>query len=753
MGADLDVCESYVSIKSYSSRQPYIDASGLTSLNIPVESVEWTEVMFEAKVGEISTGKVTLPSLIAFPELRPLLQNIKEGDRIEIYGFQPDCGDPVMAGFIPVNGITEQDGKVTLDFDDTLGQLRWQHLKRFEYLNDSAGGLYDRSRSIWVDLVNADFTDATASSDFTFTNLTGSMIATWGGGFVQFMTPTSAILSPTNQLNKIIFAAGDTYVMECDATMTVDWTDTNGMQLLLRFVSSLVLAPTDQLGATLSYAGSGVTAFPDAQSAGAVLLNNGVGHVGLNRLNQVGLPSIQTHHLTSYFHVNFDGTASIYFYLDNIMVDFYSGVWPLDGTTFTPSLFMLVSTSIEKIQVSSWRVSKLIPVLNRAGRFNPQTTDALAYQPNNEENLQFLQLIAEKDNAEYRPIYHAWPATDDLEIDATGALGKFASRLLGYEQPPALPTEGSPQTSPAPVILDAASFLVTPPFRMEEGYNLESVPKVLPRANAHANDVIRVGASSIDSQVFSEKWLTSELGRPQHSPSGAQYPRFEQIVNDDRVGIQSLIQTLNGLDVARRTDPTPSLEVAYVEELPWAFRWRGGDQVLTKTLSLRNNVEQELRAQKIQYKAGSPVRVVTLGKTDWDASMLRQLSESMKISWLYEQSGTNPGIYVYPSVGSIASGASSADFTIPLDKYTTGSSLVYAAIHWFADANVLNLQPFINGSGVDLSGITAASGTESGLVVVTSCFQAIGTYKVHFLNNDANPRNLTGAFLVLRIKG
>src|SRR5207302_10369839 len=121
-----------------------------------------------------------------------------------------------------------------------------------------------------------------------------------------------------------------------------------------------------------------------------------------------------------------------------------------------------------------------------------------------------------------------------------------------------------------------------------------------------------------------------------------------------------------------------------------------------KTLSLRNNVEQELRVQKVRYRAGSPVRTVVLGKTDSDPSMVRTLSESMKMSWLYEQSGSNPGIYVYPSVGNINAGASSAVFTIPLDQYTTGSALVYAALHWFADANVMNLNPIVNGNQIPL---------------------------------------------------
>src|SRR5258708_40361706 len=102
---------------------------------------------------------------------------------------------------------------------------------------------------------------------------------------------------------------------------------------------------------------------------------------------------------------------------------------------------------------------------------------------------------------------------------------------------------------PAPMIQNAPISLTATPFRFEEGYNLESPPKILAKANAHANDVVRVGAGSIDSQVFAEKWSASETGRPQHSPSGQLFPYFEQITNDDRVGIQSLVSTPAAFDL------------------------------------------------------------------------------------------------------------------------------------------------------------------------------------------------------------
>jgi len=107
--------------------------------------------MYEAKVNEISTGRIVLPSLLAFPDLRSLLQNIKEGDRSRSSNFQPDAGDPVMAASSHPNGITEEGGHTIIKLRRHARQLRWQHLRRFEYLSAPASGLYDRARSIWKD--------------------------------------------------------------------------------------------------------------------------------------------------------------------------------------------------------------------------------------------------------------------------------------------------------------------------------------------------------------------------------------------------------------------------------------------------------------------------------------------------------------------------------------------------------------------------------------------------------------------------
>jgi hypothetical protein len=759
MGADLDVCELHLSIKNFATRQPYVMPDGQTSLDMPVEGIEWTDVMFEAKVGDISSARIVLPSLLAFPGLRPLLQKIQEGDRVELFAVQPDCGDPVFAGFIPPEGISEENGNTTLNVVDTLGQLRWQHLRRFEYLNAPASGLYDRARMVWADKVAEQFFDSTAQNNYGLRILSGGA-AIWGTGFVKL--PSNGTPGCSFGLfsgDSPVLVPGDTYMLEADVTIQTAFSSSSLISQL-----SLYLRTFDGvhfIGGFLQYRGSGASGYPQLQAIDfSVVPTAGATYAPGSGTNQVLFQMPQSHHVAFYIHFNFDGTVSLYAYLDNVNVGFKVLPWNFDSTTYGYEADLQSDVSGDYVQMTSWRVRKLVSAINKAARWNPQTQDAVTYQPNAEENLQFLQLVAEKDNAEYRPIYHAWPQVDELEIDQAGTLGKFASRLLGYEQPPKLPTEGSPQASPLPVITDAASFLVAPPFRFEEGYNLEAPPKILPRANAHANDVIRVGASTADAQVFAEAWSSAETGRPQLSPSnsdmaalaGALYPYFEQITNDDRVGIQALNASLAGLELARRIDPTPSLELAVVEELPWAFRWRAGDQVFVKTQSLRFNLEQELRVQKIQYKAGSPLRIVTMGKTDWDPSMLRMLSEDTKMSWLYDQSGTSPTVYVYPFLGALAAGATSTAFTIQLDKFTTGSALVYAALHWFADANVMNLAPELNQGWVYTGGIIPASNTDSGLIMVTQYFQSPGQYSLSFKNNDANPRTLSSAFLVLRVK-
>ena len=204
---------------------------------------------------------------------------------------------------------------------------------------------------------------------------------------------------------------------------------------------------------------------------------------------------------------------------------------------------------------------------------------------------------------------------------------------------------------------------------------------------------------------------------------------------------------LASFELVRRTDTDASLELQVVDDIATAFRWRAGDQVFAKTLSLRMNLEQEMRAMKIQYKAGSPVRTVTVGKTDWDPDHAADAQRGHQDQLALRPVGHQSRDLCLPMLGNI-SGAISPVFTIPLDQYTTGSALVYAAIHWFADANVMNIQPILN--GVAFTRRASASGTDSGLHGhSTSRGQADTNLTSRTTTLD---RNLTGAFLVLRIK-
>jgi hypothetical protein len=755
-GPDLDFAELHVSVKNYVTQKPYVTTDGLTSLDIRYEAVDVNLSLYEPTKDELSSAHIVLPSLISNPEQRPLLQLFKEGDRVEIYDFQPDAGDPIFAGFIPPGAITEDGGKVILDALSTLVQTKWQHLRRYEYYNVAAAGLYKRAMAIWADLVNDDF----SANDLGLATA-GSPVTTWSPGAVTLTTATSGTAQFYSNVidgaGGFVIAPGDSYLLECDASLQASFGASNQVQVNLRIQRRDFSNP--RVESFLVYRPSGVGATPQQQVADtAIYPTTGTPYdPSAHGTTQVSFSMPQAHHLSVYIKFSDPGmapTVTVYTYLDNVNIGVISQPWVFDSNTYEPMLFLNIASSgaSDFVKVTSWRVRKLVPALLQAGRFNPQTTDAVTYQPNFEEGLQFLQLVALKDNAEYRELFHSWPATDELELDAVGTLGKNASALLGYEQPGASPAIATPEVSPFAVAADSGAFVSAPPFRFEEGWNLEEAPKLLTPANVHANDILQTGASTAEAQTFAEKWLPSEVGKPQAGVAPT-YPYFEQIVNDDRVGIQTLAAILAGYELARRTDTTPSLSLKVVDELPFSGRWREGDQVFIKTQSLRNNVEQNLRVFEKKISAGSPVREVTVGRGSYGSSLDRLYREALIQNWLYDQSGTTATIYTYPSGGaSINAGAASTDFTIALDQYTTGTQLVYAALHWFTDANVMNIQPVINGVGLYTTGLGGASGTDSGLVFATQYFQSPGKYNLHFLNNDASARVLVSAFLVLRVK-
>lgn len=789
MGPDLDYGEYFVSIKDYFTKLPYVDsATGMTTLNLPYEELEINDIMYEpGKVSDLSNAKIVFPSLVAFPGLRTLLQNIKEGNRVEIYNFQPDAGDPVFAGFIGPNDITEEQGRLVLSIQDTLTQLRWQHLRKWEQLNTNAAGFYTRSLQTWNDWVNEDFTLSNWRSDYNIVNQ--GYIETDGGGFLQISGPSGGSdywIQSNNPAGGFTIQDGDVYLLEVDATFFTDFAlGTSSSQL------ALVIAAT----------ASGAVAPPAIARVGSVVLfqaNSGADpSFPYQRQNYSLLLDAGTENQPSTFR----SAITVLTYIDNVQMDASSNPAGTSNTTalatkwgvpityhvtsiiicgpgsaaeaagtfpgfqtgsWFPSLRLRASDANDYIKVSNWRARKLsqsfvIP----AGRFNAQTVDTLQYQPNNEENLQLLQLVTEKDGSEYRPIYRAWPQLDELEIDAVGTLGSYASRQLGYEQPGNLPSEGSPQVSPVPVVQDVGAFFPpsgavfsSPPFRFEEGYNMTDFPTVNPKGNAHANDVIRVGAATVDSQVIAEKWSAAEVGRPQHtSAPGKVYPYFEAVTNDDRVNLQSLIGTLATYDLTRRIDPLPSLAFKAVGELPFTGKWRAGDQVYVRTQSLRTNFEQEMRMVAVKHIAGRAEREISVGRTEFDPTLLRLLKQAEQLSWLYDAAGTSPFYFVFPAanLGNIAASGTSADFTFNLDSVTPGTQITYAAIHWFADANVNLVQPVVN--GFQLTPGSPTSNTDSGVFLITGSFAVTGQYKIHFINTDTVTRNLTAAFLILRVKG
>lgn len=755
-GPDLDFAELHVSIRNYITQKPYVTSDGQTSLDIPYESADVDLKFYEATKSELSAAHLVLPSLIANPEQRSLLQQIKEGDRVEIYDFQPDAGDPIFAGFIPPGAITEKGGQVQIDVLSSLIQTQWQHLRRYEYYQTAAAGLYKRALSIWRDIVNEDF----STNDLAlFTS--GSPVVTWSPGAITMTTATSGTAEFEGNAGSasggFAISPGDAYIMEADVVLNASFGASNQVQCNLR-LQRYDLSAT-RVESFLVYRPSGVAATPQQQLTDIAVYANGLAAYdpASHGTTQVSFSMPQSHHLASYVKFSEPGSAptvTVYTYMDNVNVSVVSLPWVFDANKYDAFLLLNIASSgpSDYAEVTSWRVRKLTQVLLEAGRFNPQTTDAVTYQPNLEEGLQFLQLVALKDNAEYRELYHPWPATDELELDAAGTLGKNASSLLGYEQPGASAGVGEPQMMPFAPASDYASFVTAPPFRFEEGWNLQDPPELNTPAIVHGNDVLITGASTAEAQTFFERWSAAETGKPQNSQAGT-YPYFEVIVNDDRVGIQTIASQLATYELARRIDPTPSLTLQVVEELPYSGRWREGDTVYTKTLSLRTNIEQNLRVFEKKITAGSPVREVTVGKGSYGDALDRLYREAMIQNWLYDQSGTTATIYTYPGGGaSINAGAASIDFTIALDQYTAGTQLVYAALHWFADANVMNIQPVLNGAGIYITDLMPASSTDSGLVFATQYFQAPGTFKLHFLNNDVSPRTLVSAFLILRVK-
>lgn len=758
---DLDFCELHLSIKDYATGKPFVASSGLTSLDLPYESIEIDDKMYEPNTSDLSTAHVVLPSLMAFPELRPLLQQIKIGSRVELYNFQPDCGRPVFAGHIPANGLTEQDGHLTLDVLDPLVQGQWQRVRRQELYNDPVSSLYDRALKRYADLVNEDFSNPTAVKNayFTGTNHGGAttplQIHTGWLEAPSGVTLTSYFMPNTNPLTAPP-GLGDIFLFEADVTcgfqpMSVSSLDNPSAFLGLVNPDMNTAGLTTSIDSKIGF-GSGFGSVGPLYSIGTRGLGSNTGGASVTN-GVIGSTS---------FHMSFwlrfvTGAVSVALFQDNVPIYQQQLPWNYPNKVLTPYVGLFTSAAAQSdVKIRNWRASRLAPYLQKAGRFNPQTSEAIYYQPNQEDLLAFLRYFVGLDNAEYRVRYNPAPQLDELELDAVGTLGSDASATLTYDQPGASPAIDASSAAPFAVDADPSygAYVVAPPFRFEEGKNLVGAPKSQPKAAPYANDIIRAGSAALDSQVFGEAWSVADVGNPVLGVAGS-YPRIESLANDDRSGQTFVAEALAQNDLAIAIATTPALEFDIVDEVHTAQRWRAGDSVYVITRSLLSNVEQEMRVMQVKHTAGSPRRTVTMGRLVNDPDLQSRLARAMYNQWLYEQSGAGPLTFVFPSPGSLLAAASTATFNFGLDQFTTGPAIVSAKMHWFSDGSggvdVLSLQPVINGSGITPASPEVSS-TDSGTQDVTPYFQVPGQYQWSFTNNGAATTVLLSAYLVIRIR-
>lgn len=752
--ADLDFCELHVTIKDYFTSKPYVDpATGITSADLPYEACSYTDEMYEPRKSTFSTAKVRFPSLLTHPHLRGILNlAVKDGARVELYNFQPDCGEPVFAGYLSPGGWTEANGSVELDVDDSSARGKWWRVRRIEEYSQPVDSYYRRAMSHFVDVVNDKMTS-------------GNPQARWSGGTGTYAgydntgaylqapadipSPGTAAQSQGYSLATFNPNPGSIALLEFDATVVSDFHVPIANPGQLDFSYQVAFSGTNlQAGIhvrTDVYQGQPVAM---GYRVMKLLTVGAIQYQDSSVSSQSAVPDESGGvHYTILLSFATPGLVSMSVYRENVYMGNITAPGDVTVATNMQAEFLPYSRhGGTKISLKNFRMSQMVPYLGRAARFVPQTSDAVYYLANQESNFDYLNLFAEKDNAEYRTIYHVAPQLDELELDGYQTLGKNASALLSYGQPGA-GSASSPKAAPFSAVADVGAFAVAPPFRFEEGYNLAAIPKRMTPARPHANQVVRTGSSQMDAQMSSVVWATTEVGG---DGGAATYPYFETLVNDDRVGLKSINKILADQELQRCLDPTPSLDIQYVEQLEYAFKWRAGDTGLAKTQSLMANVEQTMRVARVQHQSGQPVRNVLLGRLDFTPDMLRDLSTSMVQSWLYDQSGSSGTVYVYPNVGSIAAGATSPAFTIQLDQITTGTQIIYAALHWFlGESPVSEVTGIVN--SVPISPVKT-SGTDSGLALCTQLFLAPGSYTFQFKNNGAGAHNLTGAFVVIRIK-
>lgn len=776
MDPNFDFAEYHVTVRDYFTRQPIVDSTtGLSTMDLPYESCELVQTMYEPRKGSLSNARIVLPSLIRRPELRPLLQRIREGARVEIFDFQPDCGDPRFAGFIPQEGIQQNGGKVELSVVDSTVQGQWQRLRRAEQFNDSPANLYGRALSHWVDIVNEDFALGSATAPYYrgTSFVTGTASTTeWDVGAFRVNGTTDGTVNQgltMFQLNSlsgfnVTPQPGDTFMLEAFATLNQDWHYTvdgsnNQLQTAIELLISLSgTTDSSSIQAMIGYDVPGAN--PPARlgfTKRAVTVWGPAGGTPLISQNQQGAfapapePAPQVHALGLLMRFT-AGTLSVTFTVDNAIVIQASTAWAY-GSTLGPQVqFNVGGVGIYGL-VSRVRFRRLVPYLGKAARFVPQTKDPVYYVPNNEDSLSFLNLLAEKDNTEYRVRYHAWPQPDEIELDALNTLGTDVSATLGYDRGGARSLAGAgAAAAPAASVAEVAQLgSWAPPMRLEEGWNMTEPPRTNQRANPHANDVFRMGSGTTDAQPFAELWSVPETGNPVTGASPV-FPYFENITNDDRIGVQAILTEMVKYDLAAKTDGVPSMEVNAVIPLIYGRQMREGDWSLVRTLSLLTNVEQSLRIMQITRQAGSPVAQCIVGHLDRDPAAIALLQQDMVQAWLFEQSGSSPTNYVYPFSGTAAAGTSLSTFSFAVDRFTSGSAIVGAYVHWWtSDTSAALWHAVINGAEVPAP--SPPSSSDSGVVDVTYLFASPGQYSFAMKNTDAvNSHTLKGAYLMVRIK-
>lgn len=773
MNADIDTNEFFVTIKNWSTLLPYVDpATGITSANLAYESCDITDVMYEPRKHELSTATVTFPSLMYSPHLRGILSQIQEGDRVEIYKFQPDSGDPIMAGYIPPNGLTESSGRLTITAPDSLVRGQWTKLRKYEEFDVPASGLYSRALSRWYDIINEDFSLAAMPVNYSINS--GTPVPIWEPGVGWVLSTVNGQTGNSYLYLNNVFTPGpgDTYLFEAETN--VSCTDQPGNvtyqsqgQIGVGFQHLSGGFFSDSVFAEAGYYAQGLSSDPNSGYS----YNSSLGAMQNNvQLTPVGgtTPYLGTLQISPFnpFPIDYRLVLLAQFTAGQVTLYAYNNTTPIIGGGLTfpwnysllPSMqpyVQLLTRDSSTVIVSRFRVRKLVAYILQAARFNPQTSEAILYSPNSEDNLSMLQYIAEQDGAEWRLNFKAAPQNDEIELDGVGLLGNDASALSEFTSPAKQTPQDSPAVSPFSAGSSQANYLGTPPLRFEEGYNLADLPKKNGKATEHANDIIRMGSGTQDSQMFAEAFSTAEVGNPVAGVA-ATYPYFETTSNDDRTNLYPLELQLCQSELGLRLDKTPSLELSVVDTVENNSAYRAGDKALVATKTLLSNVEQSMRIVRKVSKAGDPKKAVTVGKLETDPAYLRTLLMDTRMGWLYDQSGSSPLTFVYPytNFALTSGGANSTLFQFALDKFTSGTAIISANLHWFmasgaASSAVANITTGIASVGTKTAKSLSAT-LDSGSVDVSGLFPAPGTYGLYF--SGAGTCTVLSAYLVLRAR-